>query len=866
VTEFAHELIRAQSEVRPNASALVDVSGRGITYSELMLQVAHLAGQLRALGVGPDERVAVRLDRSAETVVSMLAILEAGGAYVPMDDSYPAARTQMVVKDVGARVLIARNMPPGVPSQLPVVDPAGAVQAEHSAAPIGLALHPDNLAYVVHTSGSTGHPKGVAMSHRGLMRLIRWQIADGPRALTTLQFTATGFDVTFQEVLSTLGTGGTLLLASEELRRNPGLLLSTLQERSVQRLFLPYFALHQLAKAAQHQDTVPSSLQHVVTAGEALIITDAISDFFRRLPGCRLDNHYGPTETHLVSRFTLPEDRIEWPVQPSIGTPVAQVSVYNLGADLMPVPAGQTGELYVGGVGLARGYLNDPALTAERFLPDPFSGQPGMLMYRTGDVVRTDAEGRLYFVGRTDSQVKVRGFRVEPAEVEAALLAHPRVLAAAVGLRELAAGVVGLVGYVVAEGSSPRVRELSAHLRELLPAYMVPSQFVFLDALPLTVSGKVDNRALSRVYLPPLQGEAGSEAYLIRTVSAIWERVLGHGEFGPEDDFFDVGGDSLLAAWVVTELSQALDRTVDLSVFLRDSTAAGLARELDGAGTRQTAQGWESQIVTLRPGPAHRVLYLLHPLGGELLPYRELVQAINSPLRVLGIRWGGEPSGESLPLEEIVAVHYSQLRAIQPDGPYLLAGWSFGGVLAYELALQLTASGERVDFLGMLDANPTRDPLTGLRTRATAYLDLLTAVLSEIDKGFAEGKPAGDLSQFATDKSWTGLMGDVVPQGVSASHLRRSLRIAQCNMRAAMTYQPASYGGPIDLFQAAGSDPEIQDLLAAELRALACGPVRIHQVPGDHQGILRAPQVEATGAAVDKALQSIKEVRGGHGS
>lgn len=859
---FVQDEVRQQARVNPDKPALIDEAGHQINYQELTQCSARLARRLLRLGVRPDDRVAVWMDRSIELIISMSAILEAGGAYVPIDTAYPKDRVAAILGNSGAVVLITDlDVPPDVAGpDLTIIKPTHAdTEPDNTTAP-EVVLDPDNLAYVIYTSGSTGVPKGVAMSHRGLTRLIQWQINDGPPGLTTLQFTPICFDVTFQEVFSTLCTGGTLLLVSDGLRRDTERLLMAIKERSVQRLFLPYVALQQLAKASKRLGIVPQTLQQVVTAGERLIVTEAISDFFSALPTCRLDNHYGPTEAHLVTSLTLSQDTKNWPSLPPIGTAVGAVTVHNLDNDLAQVPPGELGELYVGGHGIARGYLNAPDLTAERFLPDPFSAAMGARMYKTGDVVRLNANGVSDFIGRSDNQIKVRGFRVEPGEIELILTNHPQVRQASVGLRTIAADVNALVAYVVTDGTPVTVSDLAKHVRASLPDYMVPSRFVFLDTLPLTPSGKVDQRALIEVEtLSPVPDSLTRSDSLVDTVRAIWERVLGHDELETEDDFFDVGGDSLLATWVVTELSQALGREIELSVLLQDSTMIGIAQTLEGLELQPTVTRRISEIITLRAGSPQRVLFLIHPLGGELLAYRDLARLIKSPLRVLGLRWqpGEAQSALSMPLQEMAAVHLAQVRSIQPTGPYLLAGWSFGGVLAFELAQQIIASGERVDFLGLIDANPILDPTTGYMTRDTPLFGRLTNLLTEIDRKLKVGEEEDALKQLLADPDLSALLGSTIPEGVTATHIRKNLYITRDNIWAAMNYRAAPYSGAIDLFQPEGSPSTIREPLKVELRKLAQGAFRTHMVTGDHYSLLRAPQVNTMAKAVDDALAAL---------
>jgi amino acid adenylation domain-containing protein len=844
------EVIRARARCGGDVAALMGPEGPDValSYAGLVERADALASRLRDHGVAAEQPVAVALDRSADTVVAMLAVLAAGGVYCPVEVAAPPVRTNAILRRLGARVAVAdRAGAAALGAGVRVVPPAGPA----AAGPVPAARPgPDSLAYVLHTSGSTGVPKAVAMTHRGLDRLITWQVADGPPGLRTLQFTATSFDVTFQEVLSTLATGGCLVVASDQIRRDPQAMLDMIVSHGIQRLFLPYVALQLLAVAAARCRVVPGSLRHVITAGERLIITSAIRDLFAAIPHCRLDNHYGPTETHLVTRLTLPGEAARWPEVPAIGTAVAGVRCRVLDDRLRAVGDGETGELYVGGTSLARGYLHDAAQTAERFVADPVTSAERL--YRTGDLVRAVAGGGYEFIGRADGQLKVRGFRVEPAEVQNALLHHPRVDAAAVGLRNVAEGVQALVGYVQTRGEVPH-RELTEQLRDRLPAYMIPSRFVAVPALPRTASGKVDARALAALELPVVAAPpAIGAASLADAITAIWQRVLGHDEFDAEDDFFDVGGDSLLATWVVTELAQELGRAISLSVFLDHSTVADLAAALavdDASGPQRPRS---SQLVTLRPGPSARSLYFVHPLGGELIGSRELARASRAPFRLLGIAWAGPPPPFGTSLEDIARTHVKQLRGIQPDGPYLLAGWSFGGVLGYEMAQQLRAGGATVDLLGLLDANPLIDPLTGLPMAQTPFLETLDTVLARLD---APDGPGADLGELTSGPTWTQLMGAPITAGVSGSYLRTVLNTARACMNAAMRYEPQRYDGPVTLFQATGSGEARQARLAAALRRICVGPFTAVSLAGDHWGLMRRPYVTQTATELDAVLE-----------
>ncbi|MET0395684.1 MAG: amino acid adenylation domain-containing protein [Longimicrobiaceae bacterium] len=587
-----HDLVAAQAARTPEAAAVV-FAGGSLSYAELERRAGRLAHFLAGRGVGPDVRVALCMERGPDQAVALLAVLMAGGAYVPLDPAYPRERLAHVLRDSGARVLLTEaHLAPALPPSAADTVVLDGVREQLAAQPQHAprtAVDPESLAYVIYTSGSTGTPKGVAMPHRPLVNLLAWQEGAwrGPRAARTLQFAALGFDVSFHEVFSAWTTGGALVLLREEERRDPDALLRRVEEDGVERLFLPWAALQQVAERATALGVAPPRLREVATAGEQLRVTPAIRAWMEAL-GAPLHNHYGPSETHVVTALALEGAPGGWPLLPAIGGGIANTRCFVLDAWMEPAPAGIPGELYVAGASLARGYLDRPEPTAERFLPDPFSAEAGGRMYRTGDRVRWLADGTLEFLGRVDHQVKVRGFRVEPGEVEAALERHPGVREAVVHAREDPAfGMPGdrrLVGYVVpAAGARVRAAELREHLLASLPDYMVPGAFVVLEALPLTPSGKTDRRALPA---PDPSGAAEHGYAAPRTpvqevLAAAWAEVLGVERVGVEDDFFALGGHSLLAARVVSRVRDALGLELPLPAVFAAPTVAGLARRVE---------------------------------------------------------------------------------------------------------------------------------------------------------------------------------------------------------------------------------------------------------------------------------------------
>ncbi len=581
----AHALFEASAARDPGAAAAL-FGERRISYGELDERANRFARYLQAAGVGPEVRVGMCLDRSFDMLVTILGIWKAGGTYVPLDPAYPAARLAFMLEDSRAAVVVTRaglrdRLPPAR-ARVVVLDAERDAIAAHPASAPPCAASDDNLAYVIYTSGSTGRPKGVAMSHRPLVNLVEWQAkADAPKpGARVLQFMALSFDVSLQEMFFAWTAGGTLVLVDDERRGDFDALAATIAEQSVERMFLPPVALPGILDALVNAGR-PLALREIVCVGEQLTLTPATLRALAQL-GAGLRNHYGPSETHVCTDYPFAGPHAAWPAVPPIGRPIDNTRAYVLDEELRPVPVGIVGELYMGGDCVARGYLDRPALTAERFLPDPF-GAPGARMYKTGDRVRLLPDGNLAFLGRLDQQVKVRGFRIETAEIEAVLLEFPGVRhATVIDHRDPASGIVSLAAYLVAApDAAASSAELRAFLADRLPQHMIPAAFVKLDALPLTPSGKVDRRAL-----PAPEASQHAEHALVpprsaleAAIAGIWREVLGVAEIGAEDNFFELGGHSLLATQVVSRLRRAFAVDVPLRrMFEQPSTVAKLAR------------------------------------------------------------------------------------------------------------------------------------------------------------------------------------------------------------------------------------------------------------------------------------------------
>ncbi|MGW2633513.1 amino acid adenylation domain-containing protein [Streptomyces chattanoogensis] len=579
-----------QAARTPEATAVAD-PGTTLSYAELNARANRLARLLLDRGIGPEDRVCVLLPRSAELLVAFLAIFKVGAVYVPVDPLFPRDRVEYIAKDCRPVLTLANSATSRLLSGTPVLSldlaETATVLQQHS--PENLtdgqftAAAPQSPSYVIYTSGSTGRPKGVVVTYQVLANLLAWNrhaIRVEPQARVA-QFSSITFDASIHEFLATLLNGKTLLIPTEETRLDPAELATWLDRERVTEFFAPDLVVGGVYEAANEQNLELASLRHVLQAGEALQLSENVQAFHRRRPWVRLHNHYGPSETHVVTGFTLPADVDDWPATAPIGAPVWNSQTYVLDAALNPVPVGVVGELYLAGDGVARGYLYRPALTSERFVGDPF-GPPGSRMYRSGDLARWRPDGELDYLGRADDQVKIRGVRIEPGEIVNVLSGCPGVAQAAVVAQKSPSGEKRLVAYVVPPTgeSCPDASVLRRHAAAELPEYMVPSAFITLDALPLTGNGKLDHRALPTSPAAVSPGGAPPRTEWERKACLLIEHVLNVTVASREDNFFTLGGSSMTAAKLVNRARSALGVELMIRTVFESPVVADLAQRL----------------------------------------------------------------------------------------------------------------------------------------------------------------------------------------------------------------------------------------------------------------------------------------------
>ncbi|WP_103343982.1 amino acid adenylation domain-containing protein [Amycolatopsis sp. CA-126428] len=861
-----HEQVAAQAAATPDAIAVRSGDER-LSYAELDARANRLAHWLIGRGVRADEPVGIAQHRGPALVVSLLGVLKAGGGYVAVDPAHPAAHNAEVLRHCGSRLVLAgadlagplaRHTRP----ESSVVDIGAVDFAAHPDTDPGVPADLDRLAAIFYTSGSTGTPKGIATTHRGPANYLRYL-----RAVTALsgrdvvpQIAGTRFDASVREIFGTLGQGAQLVMLTDEQAKDPYAITRIVTEHRVTALMsLVPSMVSALAIGAGEPGYDGTSLRLAMVGGEVLG-AQHVRDAARIGPRMRLVNHYGPTECTMTSTHHALEGRDGIDSAAPIGRPIPGARGYVLGRDGRPVPPGAVGELYLATPGLARGYAGAAGATAARFVPDPW-GPAGGRMYRTGDLVRWAPDGRLRFHGRVDQQLKLRGIRIEPGEIEAAITALPGVRAAAVVPRGEALRRE-LVAFLVLDTDVTDVAAIAARMTAQLPSHLVPSRFATLAELPLTPTGKVDRRALLATPVDDLAALGGEivaprDAVELR-MAGVWERLLERGPIGVHDDFFAVGGHSLKAVQLVDAIKQEFDVVLPLNTVFTRPTVEGLCTALDDVPA--------GLVVPLaRRGGTGTPLFLIHPQGGDVCCYAAMARDLAEDRDVYGIEAVGlntdEPPLDRL--EDMVERYLAELRRVQPHGPYALAGWSYGGNVAYAMALRLEAEGEEIEFLGPIDARVFgRDGVEQwYRDKSDAERFRIGAELGA--DGVADLDEQDFLDVLLRDAH---AKGRLAPRADSAT-VRRMMRVFTANGYAAEKYaNTARVRADVHLFRARDKHPALPNpkVDPQGWQERTDGRLHVVELAGNHHDVVYPPRAAETARHLKAALNAAAESREGN--
>ncbi|MBU8897893.1 amino acid adenylation domain-containing protein [Corallococcus sp. M34] len=859
--ECLHALFEARAERTPDACALV-MGDWELTYGELDQQSDRLAAHLQTLGVGPEAVVGVCLERAPRLIVGLLAVLKAGGAFLPLDPDEAPERLRRILTDARPHVLLTSGEVPGAEGLTVVhLDDEGTGLPSATGRRLRRDVTAENLAYILYTSGSTGQPKGTQVTHASIVNYLRWSAEAYrlPRGAGSPVLGSISFDGTLTSLFAPLLTGRALFL----LPRGQELELLASREYPEQGLsFIKMTPSHLRAfEGLGRAREVLERTHAVVLGGEGLHGGDLAR--WRELGlSTRVINEYGPTEAAVACSFyDVPSTGAPLPERIPIGRPITHTQLYILDRHGQLVPPGVPGELYIAGAGLARGYLGRPDLTAERFVPNPFAGelpgQSGSRLYRTGDVARHLPDGNIEYLGRLDDQLKIRGHRVESGEVESALARHPQVVHAAVVLHRATGESPRLVAYV--QPTPPRpgdAEDLDVSLRRFLqgqlPEYMWPSSFLVLPELPLTPSGKVDRKALPaprpRDASLGVRSEARTE--MERQLEPLFRELLGLDAVAPDASFFELGGHSLLAIQLIARIRSALGVDVPLNEIFERPTIEGLAQWLTRAD-RPTALAVRLPdcIVALKPWGSKSPIFCTPPSAGSPAVYVSLARHLSPEQPLYGFQMPGvtdeKPALASI--EETAALFVAGMRQVQPQGPYRIAGWSYGGIVACEMARQLEAQGEHVALLALIDGASLD------RKAAQDSHDVKEAVStgSQLVKVLVQTPLPRDYASLKLVGEWMGISlpdapGELLRRDSDGhrSYLRRFLRDVRrtarnmlVTLRAERSYTFSSYEGHATLFRAGPSRPG-KDSLVESVRRFARSGVEVISVPGNHMTLI----------------------------
>ncbi|MBR8837279.1 MAG: amino acid adenylation domain-containing protein [Stigonema ocellatum SAG 48.90 = DSM 106950] len=855
-----HQLIEAQVERTPDAIAL-SFTEEQLTYRELNQRANQLAHHLQTLGVQPEVLVGICVERSLDMLVGLLGILKAGAAYLPLDPGYPLERLELILSDSQVPVLLTDNQKLFADDEHRKVVCLRTDQkniATHSKDNPPPRATAKNLAYVIYTSGSTGKPKGVEIPHGAVVNFLKsMQYEPGiTESDVLLAVTTVSFDIAALELYLPLSTGARVVLATREIASD-GRLLKELIDTAGATVMQATPASWRMLLAG---GWTGSPQLKILCGGEGLT-----SDLARQLleKGATVWNLYGPTETTIWSTvFQVKAAELSYPLVP-IGRPIANTQIYILDEHLQPVPTGVLGELYIGGVGVARGYLNRPELTAERFIVNPFS--PGSRCYKTGDLARYLHDGNIEYVSRIDNQVKIRGFRIELGEIENILSAHPQVEEAVVITRSDRPEEIQIVAYLTAQQEQPTLHTLRDFLRQKLPDYMVPTAFVILDTLPLTPSGKVDRRALPK---PTVSSFSQHNEFVAprndteQELAKIWSEILKIQPVGVKDNFFEIGGNSLSAMHLIASIGQQFGKELPLSAILTNPTIEEFANLLDTS--EETFDN--SPLIPIQPKGNKQPFFCVHPAGGHVMCYFKLAHSLSADQPFYGLQAQGF-HGEEEPLtrvEDMASLYIQALQKFQPQGPYSIGGWSFGGVVAYEMAQQLHKQGHEVSLLAILDSyvpilldkNKKIDApyLVGALSR---YFGGMFGQDNLVTPDEIKHLDVNEQINYILDKA---VEVKILPPSNQSQQNRRILDVLVGTLKATYSYVKQPYPGKVTVFRAREKHIMAPDptLVWVELfSVMDAEDIKIVDVPGSHYTFILEPHLPVLAERLNSCLTQL---------
>ncbi|MBV9501338.1 MAG: amino acid adenylation domain-containing protein [Acidobacteriaceae bacterium] len=855
-----HELFVEQAVLRPHAEALVFGADR-LTYRQLDHHANRIAHFLAAEGVHPGDHVGICMDRSAHMVVSMLGILKAGAGYVPIDPEYPQEHLRFIVEDAAIRcVLTELDVHSVLPTAAPrfCIDGADSPICSCSSEAVVNRSGPESVAAIIYTSGSAGRPKGVCIPHRAIVRTFRnTNYVQATNEDRVAQVASPSFDGTLLEIWLPLLNGGTLIGMRRETLLDPIELTRVLEAERISIMVLNTAYLHQIGRDTP---TVLKGVRKILFGGETAE-PGPLRALLPHVSPRALVNVYGPAEGCVITTYheitSIPEHAATIP----IGRPVTSAQVYLLDGDRNLAPAGMAGEIYIGGEGVALRYWNRPELSAERFIPDTFSGIPGRLLYRTGDLARMRPDGELEFIGHIDEQVKIRGYRIEPAEVRYVISTHPDVQQVFLMVREDQPGEKRLVAYVTLRRSLVSPQEvLRQHVKSKLPAHMLPAAFVIVDSIPLNTNGKVDKKALPApsVWQEFANDSATLENVFERMLISAWQDLLRVDHIGLNDNFFDLGGHSLLAARLIARIERETGENIPVAALFEAPTIAQLA---EGLRQRSFVGGWSPLVELHMPEASTQIapFFCVHSLGANLVSFRKVASLLRGDRPIYGLQPHGL-DGKQQPLdsiEKMAAAYVAEIRKKQPHGPYYLGGICLGGVVAYEMAQQLQESGEEIAFLALIDSFvPGKPKYLRIRSNLTEYLD----------RHLGEILMRRGPSRLKYIARWTLNGGVLLSRALgwrdNSSLAQATRRLAQIHTRAIFAYEPKPYSGKITQFMCSdGAFRSYEDRRLA-WSTLASGGFEVHIVPGDHLTLVEEPHVCTLAEQLQLCLDRVSGVTG----